>query len=94
MITAATAPIRIFLLPPDASGSALAPPNVKEGAEPTIGAAPGATSACFSGMVTGAGACDFGASGASSGTRAGAGALAAPLVGDEKLGGADCFKGA
>ena len=82
MTTAATAPNRIFLLPPLDSASSVAPPKVNDGAEPTIaGELLGAASAGFSKSASAAAcSCGFATTGASSILRAGAGALAAPLV--------------
>jgi hypothetical protein len=82
MTRAATAPIRIFLLPPLDSVSALAPPKVNDGAEPTsAGESLTVVSTGFSrGASAGAISCGLATTGASSILRAGAGALAAPLV--------------
>jgi hypothetical protein len=82
MTTAATAPNKIFLLPPLDSASSAAPPKVNDGAEPTIAdGLLGAASAGFSNNASAAAcSCGFATTGASSILRAGAGALAAPLV--------------
>jgi hypothetical protein len=80
MSTAAATPINTFLLPPADSRSSVAPPKLNDGADPAYGAGSLSTaSAGFSNRSSAAarGLCSIFGCG---GSRAGAGALAAPPV--------------
>ena len=80
---AATSPMRIFLLPPPDSSPAsrFIPPKVKEGADPITAAGAGSTEAAGEcGIVVGVAGALFSIVTGCVYSRAGAGALAAPLV--------------
>src|SRR6202043_1702374 len=81
MITAAASPRKIFFFPPDSAG-VLAPPNVNDGADPTMGNDSASTISAFFNPASASATCAGGASTmrALSDSRAGAGALAAPLL--------------
>src|ERR1700756_3577660 len=80
MSNAAAIPITAFLLPPPDSPSVVAPPNVKDGADPTYAEGwPAGASAGFS-KRSSAACAGFCSIFDGAGSRAGAGALAAPLV--------------
>src|SRR5579862_9283443 len=76
---AAAAPIRIFLLPPRDSDSVVAPPNVKDGVEPTTAAGSAGVPIESSRIASSAAFLEASEGFASGASRAGAGALAAPL---------------
>ena len=85
MSNAAAIPITAFLLPPLDSASVVEPPKVNDGADPTYAA--GSLAAGAAGFSNRSSAADAGFCVGSAGSRAGAGALAAPLRGAIETGG-------
>lgn len=80
MSTTAATPINAFLLPPADSRSSVAPPKLNDGADPAYGAGSLCTASAGFSNISSAAARGFGSIFGCGGSRAGAGALAAPPV--------------